>query len=180
MPQYSINTDGSRTIHSRYSKKGISTLKAIFPSTKETSEKYLKKKKESESVNLQKKYSVHDNSMLVRNIFSSFLLKILSRVSDGDIFMLPGATKANITLKQIPEKEVKKLRQKGFYSDYDIVKADFKIPKFSFDFGPYSNKRDVGIYVPSSIKNNALNRAQNKEIAWTYIPKTFDRDVRYE
>jgi len=180
MPQYRINKDGSKTTLSKYSRKGIYTLNKIFPEDPATALKYLKKRKKYKNTNLQKTYGIHDNSALVRKIFTRFLTKVLARVSAGDLFIVPGQTNANISLKKIPTNEVKKLRQKGFYADYDIVKAGFNIPKFVYDFGPFSARRDIGIYVPPQMQKYALKQAENQLISWSYIPKTFNRDVQDE
>jgi hypothetical protein len=177
MSQYKNNPDGSKTMFSKYSNKGVCTLNYIFPTTPETSKKYIKKKKEYADVNLQLKYNQHDNSALVRKVFSRFLVKMLSRISDGELFMMPGITKAHITLKPIQDENVKKLRQKRKYADFDIVKAGFKIPYFTYDFGPYSQRKDVKIHVPIAIRQEVLKRAENRQIQWTHIPKTFNRDV---
>jgi len=180
MPQYKINPDGSKTMLTRYSNKGVCGLRAIFPATPDTAKKLLKKKKSCEHVNLQKVYGVHDSGCLVRKIFARLMVKIMARVATGELFMMPGVTKAHITLKPIPDKYVRKMRKNGLYADYDIVRANFKIPSFQYDFGPYSSRKDVGVHVPRSIKQSALRNAENGLIAWTHIPKTFDRDVQYE
>ena len=164
----------------RYSRKGVSSTKEIFPATPDTAKKLLKKRKAFEDVNLQKKYGVHDNSVLVRKIFARFLVKIMERVAAGELFMMPGITKSHITLKPIPDACVRKMRKRGLYADYDIVRAGFKIPSFQYDFGPYSSRKDVQVYVPRSIMQKALRNAENGQISWTHIPKTFDRDVQDE
>jgi hypothetical protein len=177
MPNYRINEDGSKTILSRYAFKDVRTLASIFPMTQETSKKYLKRKKGYEKFALQKKYRFHDSSELVRAIFTTFLLKVLARVADGDLFIMPGSTRANIALKQIPDKEVRKLRQMGRFADYDIVKAGFKIPRFALDFGPNCRRKDLGIYVPPTLMQRALRNAENRQIPWIYLPKTYNKDV---
>jgi hypothetical protein len=149
----------------------------IFPKSVATSKKFLKKKKGCD-VNLQTVYKVHDYSYLVRKIFSRFMFKILTRISSGDIFEMSPNTKAHLVVKPIPDEIVKKIRQKGYYSDFDIVASGFKIPVFTYDFGPYSRRRDVNISVPMALKKETLKRAENRQIQWTHIPKTFNRDVQ--
>ena len=178
MSQYTINPDGSRTIYSRYTQKGVCTLMEIFPKNTDTSKKFIKRKRGYEKVSLQTIYKVHDNSYLVRKIFSRFIFKILTRIALGDIFEMSPRTKAHLVVKSMPDEVVKKVRQKGYYSDYDIVRAGFKIPEFIYDFGPYSRRRDVKISVPVALKKETLKRAENRQIQWSYIPKTFDRDVQ--
>jgi hypothetical protein len=149
----------------------------IFPKSVATSKKFIKKRK-GFSGNLQTTYKIHDNSYLVRKIFSRFIFKILTRISTGDVFEMSPRTKAHLVVKPIPDQIVKKIRQKGYYSDFDIVGAGFKIPVFTYDFGPYSKRNDVRISVPMSLKKKTLKRAENRQIQWTHIPKTFDRDVQ--
>lgn len=166
MTQYS--KDGE--VYAKYTKKWACTLKAIFPEDPAATKKILKRKKDSTG-KLLTIYNVHTNSQLVRMIFTNFLNIVLERVAEGDLFILPGKTRANISLKPIPDEEVRNMRQSGLYKDYDIVKADFKIPRFSFDFGPKYQRRDRGVYVPSTIMQKALKNAQNRQIPWTNIPK---------
>lgn len=177
MPQYIINPDGSHTLKNRFSVKGVCTLLEIFPCERATSKKFLKKKKGHEKDNLQKIYGLHDNSYLVRRIFVRFLMKILTRISYGDVFEMSKNTKAHLVVKPIPDKLVQGMRQRGFYSDFDIVKSGFKIPQFTYDFGPYSRRKDFHISVPMTLKKETLKRAENRQIQWTHIPKTFNRDV---
>lgn len=179
MPSFIKNADGSTTHISRYNTKGILTLTAIFPSSPVTSAKYIKKRK-GVKCELQRKYVIHDNSTLVRIIFARLLIKIMERVADGDMFIFPGVTEANITLKPIADKYAKRARQLGCYSDFDIVKANFKIPVFRVDFGPFSDRRDFEIYVPKEISDRALRNAENGVIPWLFKPKTYNRDVQYE
>jgi hypothetical protein len=178
MSQYTINPDGSKKVFSRYTIKGVCTLNNIFPVSTKTTKKYLKKKKAFKDAQLQEKYGLHDNSALVRRIFSTFILKMLARVANGDIFIMPGSTQANITLKPIPDKTIKKLRQRGIYSNVDIVRMQFKVPQFIYDFGPFSRRDDIGIHVPPVLKQHAFKQAENGQIPWMYIPKTFNRDVQ--
>jgi len=177
MPQYRINPDGSKTMLTRYSNKGVCSTKAIFPTTPDTAKKLLKKKRCCEHANLQKVYGVHDNGCLIRKIFARFMVKVMERVANGELFMMPGITKSNITLKPIPDDCVRKMRKRGLYADYDIVRANFKIPSFQYDFGPYSSRKDVRVHVPRSIMQKALRNAENGQISWTHLRKTYDRDV---
>lgn len=179
MPAYVNNADGSTTMISKYRCKGILTLTAIFPRSKETGAKYIVRKK-GVVCSLQRKYMLHDNSALVRVIFAAFLIKILERVANGDMFLFPSTTEANLTLKPMYDPIARKLRQEGKYKDIDIVKANFKIPTFCVDFGPFSDKFDFHVHVPKRIEQCALRNAENGVITWMFKPKTFNRDVQYE
>jgi hypothetical protein len=176
---YYINEDGSHTIFAQYMRRGVLTTDVIFPETVATATKYIKRRKGFKGA-LQHVYGVHSNADLVRMVFSVFIKKVLLRVADGDLYMFPGRTKAHIVLKSPPLDVVKRLRQEGYYRDYDIIRANFKIPAFHVDFGPYSRLWDCKVIVPRSIGNRALRNAENGKIPWIVIPKTTDRDVRYE
>ena len=165
-------------LESRYLHKGVCTLLEIFPRNIATSKKFLKKKKGHVSTSLQDIYGLHDNSDLVRKIFSRFMMKILTRISYGGFFEMSKFTKAHLVVKPIPDQLVKGMRQRGFYSDFDIVKSGFKIPRFTYDFGPYSRRKDILISVPIGLRKETLKRAENRQIQWTLIQKTFNRDVQ--
>lgn len=170
--------DSKQTVklsHTKYNRKGVCTMKHIFPTDSNTTAKLIKRKKESKG-KLQLKYGVHDNSELVRQIFNRFMYKVLERVVDGDLFKFPGTTGANITMKPIPDARVKVLRQEGFLPDYDIVKAGFKIPGIFFDFGPKYNRKDRGVYIPKDLFKKALKNTENGMIPWTCIPKALNYD----
>lgn len=166
MAQYS--KDGE--VFARYSKRWACTLNYIFPEDPVATRKILKRRPDSTG-KLLKIYNVHTNSQLVRMIFTTFLNKVLERVADGDLFKFPGKTEAHIVLKPIPDNEAQELRQRGYYDDYDIVKAGFKIPRFSFDFGPRYQRKDRGVYVPPELMQRALKNAENGQIPWTNLPK---------
>lgn len=165
-------------LKSRYLHKGVCTLLEIFPRDPLTSKKFLKRRKGHESGALQDIYGLHDNSDLVRKIFSRFMIKILTRISYGGFFEMSPYTKAHLVVKPIPDELAKGMRQRGFYSDFDIVRAGFKIPRFAYDFGPFSKRKDVFISVPIGLRKETLKRAENRQIQWTHIPKTFNRDVQ--
>ena len=162
----------------RYVREGVCTLLEIFPRSPLTSKKFLKRRKGHVHGNLQTIYKTHDNSDLVRRIFSRFLMKILTRISYGGLFEMSKYTKAHLVVKPIPDQLARGMRQRGFYSDFDIVKSGFKIPRFTYDFGPYNSRKDVLVRVPTSLRNETFRRAENRQIQWTHIPKTFDRDVQ--
>lgn len=168
---YSIDANGNKKTYSRYTRIGVPTLTRIFPNDPENTKKLLKKSKDASKGRLQDLYRTKDNSALVRKIFYTFLIKILTRVASGDLFLLPGKSKASISLKQIPNEEVKALRKKGKYMNIDIIKAAFQIPRFTFDFGPKSRRKDVQIYVGSKLQKEAIKNAENRSLAWTIIPK---------
>jgi hypothetical protein len=176
---YKINADGSHTIFARFMRKGVLTINAIFPETVEIATRYIKRRKGFKGA-LQHVYKVHSNADLTRLVFATFLRKLLIRVADGGMYMFPGRTKAHMVLKSMSIEDVKRLRQLGKYRDYDIIRADFKIPQFFVDFGPYARQWDFEVIVPKEIQNRAFRNAENRQIPWLVIPKTLDRDVRYD
>lgn len=168
---YSIDNNGNKKYYSNYTRVGVPTLTRIFPNDPENTRKLLKRGDNSRKGKLQTIYRTKDNSALIRKIFYVFLMKILSRVANGDLFILPGKSKANITLKAIPNDEVKRLRKRGKYMNIDIIKSGFLIPRFTFDFGPKSGKKDAQIYVGPKLQEKALKNAENRSLPWTIIPK---------
>ncbi len=167
--------DKTEVYRSKYNRKGVATMKNIFPTDKDTTAKLLKRTKDSKG-KLQLKYRVHDNSELVRQIFNRFMYKVIERIIKGDLFMFPGTTGAYIAMKPMKDERVQELRQDGFVPEYDIVKAGFKIPGIFFDFGPRYNRKDRGIYIPKDLFNMALKNVENGLIPWTNIPKAIKHD----
>ena len=165
--------------HSRYTRKGVLSLTHIFPNVPETALKYIKRKKGAQ-VKLQRKYMVHDNSQLVRFIFTAFLKKVLMRVLDGDMFMFPGTTKIHLVIKSKPDKSVRYIRQHGNDSTYDIVAAGFKMPELHLDFGPFSRHKDMLVHISYRLFRYMLRMAELGKYSWITIPKTLDKDVRDE
>lgn len=163
---YSYTANGNIKIHARYGNKGLPTLKTIFP-TNEDTYALLKRKKSSKEGVLNLIYGVHDSAQLVRKIFSRFLWKILKRVAKGDVFKYPGTSGAFIALKATPDIQVRKLRQMGKFKDFNIIKANFKIPRFTLDFGPTNRRLDAQIYVGSTLQDEALRNAENGLISYT-------------
>lgn len=174
---YSINEDGDMVVHTMYECYAMPGSTTIFPSNPEITKKMIKKSKTARKGKLQDLYNTDDNAQLIRKIFYRFLVKMLTRVANGDIFMMPGKSKSNICLKPIPDREVKLLRQRGRYHDYDLVKAQFKIPRFVLDFGPNSMRRDIQIYPGRNLIKLAHTNTINNTLTWTYLPKRLNRDV---
>lgn len=175
---YSIDENGDKIIHTMYEGYGMQTSATLFPSSDAAgTKKLLKKAKGAPKGKLQHMYKTINNAMIIRAIFYSFLSKLLLRVAQGDIFVFPGKTGSSICLKQIPDKEVKLLRQRGRYSNYDLIRADFKIPRFVLDFGPNSLKRDVQIYPGRALIKIAHKQAIERKLSWINIPK---RRQRYD
>jgi hypothetical protein len=176
---YKINPDGSHTEVHKFMRLGVLTFNEIFPETPETAKKFIKRKPKSKGA-LQHKYVVHSNADLVRKIFSVFLMKVLIRVIDGDLFMFPGITKAHLVAKAARKECVQGLHSHGCLKDYDLVKAGYKVPNICLDFGPFSRRKDFQLYIPKYLRQRMLKNAENGQIPWITINKTISRDVQYE
>ncbi len=171
MAEYGRKGD-KKVMYSRYDVHAVPTLvTTFFPNDNEYSAKLLKKKKSFKG-KIGPHYSSGSNSALIRKIFQFAVEKILEKVAEGHIFVLPSSTEAYIALKPTPDEEVKYLRQNGYFADYDIRRARFKIPRFTFDFGPYNSYlKDVQIHVPKYIRDRAYENAQNGKIPYTTMTK---------
>lgn len=168
---YKIDGNGNHVELSKYTRIGVPTLSKIFPNDNEVVKKLLKRSKNARDGWLRSFYHTRSNSSLVRRILYVFILKVLHRVANGDMFVLPGRSQASITLKRTPKEIVKKLRQAGQYQNINIVRSGFEIPRFAFDLGPRSPKRDFRIYVGTELNNIAIKNAENMALPWTFIPK---------
>lgn len=165
--QYTYNSDGSKKILGKYTTKGVATLNRIFPNDKETAQNYIKKRP-GVKVELQRKYHTHNNAEFVRLVYTTFLMKVLEHVAEGEVFILPGKTGAHIHLKVNPKSHK--------------LKTDYFIPSFRLDFGPKNRFPDFWIYVPPRLYKEALERSKKGQIDWITIPKTgrvYDEDERF-
>lgn len=170
MPNYGITPEGT-VLYSRYVTHGVPTLKAIFPESQELAGKFIKTRKSFKG-KIHHHYGCRTRSHLIRRIFSFLLDRIIDKVADGHIFMLPSSTEAHILLESTPDDEVRMMRQRGLFSDYDIVKAGFRIPRFALDFGPYdTSKMKVQIHVPKRYKDRAYKNAQEGKLPYTTLSK---------
>ncbi len=179
MPSFSYNADGSIQLYARYSPH-VPTLKYLFPTCKETSN-MVKRVKGCKVERIDKHYNCRNNSDLVRKIIRRLLYKILTRVAEGDLFIFPSTTQASITLGKIPDEEVKMLRQMGKFKDINIVKTGFVIPRFEYDHGPGSRRRNKMIYVPKHIEQKSFRNAEEGKIPYTKLMKKkrqYDSEAR--
>lgn len=156
--EYGYDKDGNKEIYARYDRRYMPTLKDIFPEERVTG-KIIQWK--TAGIDVRIHFNIQSKSALVRRIFNEFLIYVLELVAEGNTVMMPGQTGSYISLKPIPDKEVKLLRQTGKYKDYNIVRANFKIPKFVYDFGPGWKRPDMQIYPTRRIQNLALRNAES-------------------
>ena len=169
MASFGFDSNGELQFYSEYSIKGVSTLYDIFPGLNIRETHKLLKFKDGKS--LRHHYQVDCKDQLIRNIFYDFLLLVLDDISNGGMLVLPGKTNANIVLKTVPDDVVKRLSRDGRLKNIDIIKSDFIVPSFNFDFGPTSERRDRVILVPSRIQIKANKNAENKTIKYIYYRK---------
>jgi len=178
MATYKYDENGNKIPLMKYERIGAKTLADIYPLEKKTTKLIVTKK--TYSGNLAKLYRVQSLPKLVRLIFYNFIKKIMLRVAAGDTFTLPGRTGAYITLKKRPDSLVRGLRKAGIYQNIDIIKANFIIPYFAFDFGPRYNRRDAEIYVPRYISDMAIKNVEDNNISWVVFRKQlrYDNNIR--
>jgi len=174
MATYKYDENGNKVQMLRYEKMHAVTLADIFPLEQKVTK--MLKKERWVTGNLAKQYRVQSLPKLVRLIFYTIIKKVLLRVANGDVFVLPGTTGAYIALKKLPDASARKILQKGRYSNYDIAKAGYVIPIFVFDFGPKKLRKDASIYVPRYISDIALRNAEERKIPWTTFKKRLDYD----
>jgi len=168
---YKIDENGNKVHIGSYCRKGVPNLTTIFPDDPENTRKYLKKKKGARAGKLQKMYNTHDNSGLIRKIYATFLLKILDRVADGNLFVLPGVSGSYISLKPMTQEATVAALKAGKLANFNLAAADYKVPRFTLDFGPRSRRKDIIIYAGKDLKNKAAENAQAGTIPWTIINK---------
>ena len=174
MATYRYDENGNKVQILKYERIGAKTLTDIFPEAKETAAMIVRKPEVRGR--LADKYKVRSSSRLVRLIFFKFLTKMLLHVAEGDIFKFPGRTGAHIVLKPINDRYVRKARQNGNMKDIDIVKANFKVPMFIYDFGPTKMRRDVVVYVPKYLYMIAVHNVEEGKVPWT----TFRKQLRHD
>lgn len=169
MATYSYDDNGNMVVHSRFSRRGAVDLTYIFPDDKDTTGKLIDN---TTKCNLQDTYNVRSNSILARKVFTTFLMKVLDSVCNGDVFMMPGKTGAHICVKPISPYKTKQARQKGFFKEIDIAKSNLKIPYIAYDFGPKSLRKDRQLSLPKRMIKQLFRNAENRSIPWTSIRKT--------
>lgn len=174
MATYKYDENGNRVQLMKYERLGAKTLTSIFPEAKETAAMIIRKPEVRGR--LADKYKVRSSSRLVRLIFYKFIKLMLLRVAEGDVFMFPGRTGAYIALKPIKDEFVKKARQNGKMQEIDLIKSNFKVPLFVYDFGPYNHKRDAVVHVPKYLYRKALRNAEEGKIPWTTFRKQLKHD----
>ena len=157
---------------SKYTRWGTLSLPNVFPDGPETGEKFLKRSKAYPTGRIVAPSKSRGRSRLIRKIFCTFFDILMRRVADGDTFILPGSTGSTISLEAIPDNEVKKLRQAGKYTEIDIIKSNFKIPRFILSFGPNRRATNAQIHVPTRIRDIAFRNAEEGKLSYVKFRKT--------
>ena len=174
MATYRYDENGDKVQIRKYETIGAKTLTDIFPEAKETAAMIVRKP--GVKGRLADKYKVRSSSRLVRLIFFKFMTKMLLHVAEGDIFTFPGKTGAHILLKPVDDKNVRTARKNGKMKDIDIVKANFKVPTFVYDFGPHNMRKDITVRVPKYLYMIAVHNAEEGKIPW----RTFRKQLRHD
>lgn len=133
----------------------------IFPPGREVGARFIKRSKNYPKGKVKAPSGAKDHAALARMIFKSFIAIIFKRIAAGDTFMFPGSTGSYIGLEPIPDNEIKKLRQSGKYTEIDIIKANFKVPRFILNFGPRNKIWNAQVHVPKAIRDIAFRNAEN-------------------
>ena len=167
MPQFGYNENGEIEFYAEYTLRGVDNLGDIFPTTKKTSKLFRLKNNQ----NLRDVYNAATKTAVVKRIFYDFLWLVFEELMQGGMLVFPGKTNANIALKSMPDKTVKRLSREGRLDRIDIVKSKYKIPYLKFDFGPTSARSDRHIKIPNKIWDKALRNAENGTIKYTYYRK---------
>ena len=167
MPQFGFNKNGELEFYSEYAIKGVGTTMDLFPKSKKVS-KLLKLKNKQPFRDV---YNSADKSVAVRRIFYDFLILMFDELTYGGMLLFPGKTKANISLKTMPDSTVKRLSRSGKLTNIDIVKSKYKVPYFMFDFGPHYVRKDRHIKVPKWIWRKAFKNAEDDTIKYSYYRK---------
>jgi hypothetical protein len=162
--QYGYDKDGNIQIYARYSRRYMPSLLDIFPEDRETG-KLLEWSKQGTDV--RRDFNIQSKSTLIRRLFKEFLFFLLDKVADGNTILLFGNTGSYIALQSTPDAEVRRMRQMGKYADYDIIRANFKIPRFIFDFGPRKKRDPAQIYPGKKLQKKALRNAEEGKL--TYV-----------
>jgi hypothetical protein len=160
-----------------YTRAGVPTLAGVFPLHKDVSR--LIKKRENVRGNLSKMYNVQSLPKLVRLIFYDFIKLILFRVAEGDTVMLPGSSRAYITLKKYPKREIMNMLNAGKLTNLNLPKMKYNMPMFILDFGPESRRKDIRIHVPFYLHEISFKSVEDGKVPWTEFRKTFNNDNRY-
>ena len=167
MPQFGYGKNGELIFYSEYTIRGVDTVAEIFPSCKKTSKLVVTKDKQP----IRDVYSLPSKTYVARKVFYDFLMLVFDKLTEGGMFVFPGKTEANISLRLMPEDSVKRLSSEGRLWGIDIIKSRYKVPYFKFDFGPSYARKDRFIKVPVKIWHKAFKNAEEGKIKYTYYRK---------
>lgn len=170
MPQFGFNKDGELEFYAGYTTRGVETMRDIFPKSQKVSSLLELKDKQR----LRDIYNVADSSAVVRRVFYDFLVLVFDELAQGGMLVFPGKTKANISLKTMPDEMVQRLSRENKLNHIDIIKSRYKVPIYKFDFGPKSARRDRYIKVPLRTWKKTFKNAENGTIKYTYYRKMLE------
>lgn len=156
-----MNWTAAREIHESIKLKDLTNKEVV---------KLLKKKKDKRPGRLRDIYGGNDNGAVTRLIFKTFLWKVLNKVVEGNIFVLPLSTKPNIYAASLSDESIQKARQEGKYSFINLRKTNYKIYTLKYGFGSKVRKFDYDIIVPKELYAKFV-RNQNNGQAYSRIPK---------
>lgn len=156
-----MNWTAAREIHESVKLKELTNKEVI---------KMLKKKKGKQPGRLRDIYGGNDNGAVTRLIFKMFLWKVLNKVIEGDVFVLPLSSRPNIYADSLSDESIQKARQNGKYNFVNLRKTNYKIYTLKYGFGSKVRRNDYDIIVPKELYAKFVQN-QNNGQSYSRIPK---------
>jgi len=166
MPRFFYNENGELQFKSKYSHDGAYSIYDIYGENYKT-HRMIKFKKGSS----YEDYGVSAKYLVAHMVFYDFLLLVLEDLVEGGMFIFPGKSEANISLKPYDATAIEKFLDLGLLSKRDVDKANKKIPYFEFDFGPRFKRKPKRVQVPRWLREKAIQNAINGKVNWIYYDK---------
>lgn len=152
----------------RYSPKNVLRTVEIFPEDPVNAAKYIKRKAGFKG-RIKSPYKVRSHSALLRKIFTELMTAVFERVVEGHIFMFPAGSGAHIFVEKTPKEEVKYMRQRGLFKDFDLRASGYNIPRLAYNPGPRNEKKLMQIYIDKHLRATLYENARNGKIPYTTI-----------
>ena len=163
MPRVSYGDDNELIFRSKYSHEGAYGMDDIFGRNYKTSRLVGYKKHHS-----SKDYGKDVKYLVARMVFYDFILVMLEQLTYGGIFMFPGTSGAHIVLRKHKRATVNKLVDLGIISKQDMIRTNYVLPYFEFNYGPNIRRKPKMIKVPEMIMQKAYDNVLAGKVNWTY------------
>lgn len=166
MARWRYDENGNKIHISKFDLKGIATIKTLFPRGREHTKRFLfLKNPKINAVSRDCRFG--DALVLIKHIFMHGFTLMLERVAKGDIYLLENSTGSHILLEPYAQKEVEALRRRGAYKDVDMIKTQWRLPKFVFRLRPnkitgefdrrISPTRKIAKIATTALENGTIN-----------------------